>query len=199
MKKLILKFTGTFDKPINTGNKKDILIVGKSNCGKSSLINNCFHTKLARISKKPGKTQNLNYYELCGTPFNLVDTYGYSYAKLSHDKKIESSLVMDNYFKEVRHLYLVIFVLNGHNFWSTDDKLMLEFLIHNQQAENKNYKILTVINKIDKLNQSERHKIETIVNSSNIKQNPYLYHSTRDENNNKALFDKICELTDHKI
>ena len=192
--KLNLKFIGTYDKPLSSVNKKDILIVGKSNSGKSSLINQIFHTKIARISKKPGKTQNLNFYDVVGTNFHLVDTYGYGYAALSKKAIAQHSLVVDNYFNTCKSIAAVIFVLTADNFFTNDDLDMFNFL--QDQSKRLNYGLLIIVNKIDKTNQSERHHIlDKLQNKLNLKPSDYILNSSKDRAYCKVLIDKINELT----
>lgn len=197
--KFKLNFVGSYTSPLNHKNQQDILIIGKSNAGKSSIINACFQTKLARISKKPGKTLNLNYYAIEGTPFHLVDSYGYGYSKISKEEKTLQSDIIENYFRDVRALKLVILVLNADNFMSSDDELMLDYLLNTKQTVENPFKILLVVNKIDKTNQSERYSIEQKIQKIDSEDCHIVYHCAKNSDHSKKLLQTLSELTDKQL
>ncbi len=131
----------------------EICFVGKSNVGKSSLINALTHRKqLAFTSSKPGYTKLLNYYSI-DEKFYLVDAPGYGYTN-SGSKYLDSfALMMETYFDN-KYLKAVVFLLDSRHKFSEDDKLFYQFII------GKNVPFVLVLTKVDKLNQSEKAKMK---------------------------------------
>lgn len=135
------------------GNLPEVLIVGKSNVGKSSLINAlCDNKSLAYTSSKPGHTRLLNYYDI-DAKFWLVDAPGYGYAKGGLDLDALFASMMDSYFSENPRLRLALILLDSRRELSTNDIEMIDYCREN----NINY--LLVITKSDKINQSEKAKL----------------------------------------
>ncbi len=139
------------DKPLD--NYPEVLFVGRSNVGKSSLINALTkRKKLAFTSSKPGYTKLLNYY-LIDDKFYLVDAPGYGYTS-SGSKHLDAfSKMMENYFQNP-HLALVVLLLDSRRTPNEDDLSFVEFL------KVSNIKFLIVMSKIDKLNQSETSRMK---------------------------------------
>ncbi len=147
-----IKFiTSSLDGQINFARLKEVLFVGRSNVGKSSLINAlCNHKRMAYVSSSPGHTRLLNYY-LIDNQFYLVDSPGYGYAKRRNSEILSYGKMMENYLKNP-YLSLVIFLLDGRRVLSEDDILLLNYF--NQSKIN----YLIVLTKADKLNQSLKAK-----------------------------------------
>ena len=133
-------------------NLKEIVFVGKSNVGKSSLINALVKNKsLAKTSSKPGYTKLLNYFEI-DEKFYLVDAPGYGYTA-SGGKLLDSfSKMMETYFDNPS-LAGVIFIVDSRHNLSKDDEAFYDFIVE------KGVPFILVANKYDKLNQSEKAKI----------------------------------------
>lgn len=126
----------------------EICFSGKSNVGKSSLINKTLGKKaLARVSSKPGKTVTINFYKLDGV--RLVDLPGYGYAKVDIKEKERWSQLMEGYFRANRNIPIVFQLIDMRHKASEYDVSMLEFLRY--------YKIpyAVVLTKCDKLNKTE--------------------------------------------
>ena len=138
----------------------EVLLVGKSNVGKSTLINSlCSNKSLAHTSSKPGFTKLLNYYEVDNS-FYLVDAPGYGYT-ISGSRHLASfGKMMEDYFSNP-NLKLVVFLIDSRHEIGKDDKDFYEFLKEN----NINY--LLVATKVDKLNQSENAKLDKYLKSIN--------------------------------
>lgn len=136
-------------KELVTDDRAKITFIGRSNVGKSSLINKLLHRKnLARTSSKPGKTVSVNYY-LINEEFYFVDLPGYGYANIS---KTESKRVKDliaGFFAKVKNLKLIVILIDARRGFSDADIAILSQLI------DKNFKILTVLTKSDKIRSSE--------------------------------------------
>ena len=140
-------------KEIPSDRKKEILFVGKSNVGKSTLINSLVNNrKLAKTSSHPGHTKYLNYY-LVEDKFYLVDCPGYGFSeKRGKDYKIYANLVED-YFKDNEYLKLVVFLLDSRHLPTDDDLDFYQFLL------STNYNFVICMTKCDKLNMSMKAKI----------------------------------------
>lgn len=126
----------------------EIVFSGKSNVGKSSLINKVFNRKnLARVSSVPGKTITVNFFS--GDNVNFVDLPGYGYARREQKEKIRWAELMEGYFKSGRNIVLVVQLLDFRHCPTDDDYMMLEFL------ESLGYHYIIAFTKCDKLNKSE--------------------------------------------
>lgn len=134
-------------------NLKEIVFVGKSNVGKSSLINALVKNKsLAKTSSKPGYTKLLNYFEI-DEKFYLVDAPGYGYTA-SGGKLLDSfSKMMETYFDNPS-LAGVVFIVDSRHKLSKDDEGFYEFI------KDKGLPFILVASKSDKLNQSEKAAIK---------------------------------------
>ncbi len=127
----------------------EVAVSGRSNVGKSSLINRVLNRKaLARTSATPGKTITVNFYRL--DTMRLVDLPGYGYAKLSHSEKQRFSQTIGNYFDDERDLRLVLQLIDMRHPPTADDRQMLQFLAESELP------FLVVLTKSDKLNQTQR-------------------------------------------
>ena len=149
--KFIKSVADVKDKPQERLN--EVLFMGKSNVGKSSLINMLTNnSKLAFTSSKPGHTKLLNYY-LIEDYFYFVDCPGYGYSsKKDVDYKFFGDLV-ENYFTNNHELKLILFLLDSRHLPSNDDIDLFNFL------QEYNYEFIIVMTKCDKLNQSQKSKI----------------------------------------
>ena len=109
--------------------RPEFVFSGRSNVGKSSLINKlCNRKKLARTSSTPGKTATINFYS-AGEAF-LVDLPGYGYAKISDSERQRWDRLINNYFSQKRDVRLLIQLLDCRHAPSKDDERMLEYLTH---------------------------------------------------------------------
>ena len=130
--------------------KSEVLIVGKSNVGKSSLINAlCSKKKMAFTSSKPGHTRLLNYYDI-DNQFYLVDAPGYGYAKGGLDLDRLFAQMMESYFDNNKELKLVLILLDARRELSEDDQEIIDFV------KESNVSYFIVVTKYDKVNQKEK-------------------------------------------
>lgn len=143
--------SGTDLKHYPQDNKNEYLFLGRSNVGKSSLINFIVGRKaLARTSQTPGKTVTLNFYFI-NDDFYIVDAPGYGYARRSK-KEIESfGQMIEQYLLNRTQLKKVILLVDSKVGPTEDDKIMYNYLKH------FNINIVVVVTKIDKLNQKEKN------------------------------------------
>ncbi len=129
----------------------ELVFAGRSNVGKSSLINKIFNQKaLARVSATPGKTATINFFRLEGLRF--VDLPGYGYAKVSRGEKRRWADLMEGYFAQNRDIRLVFSLVDVRHQPSKDDLTMLDFLIDNQLP------FVVVLTKTDKLSPVQLRK-----------------------------------------
>jgi len=109
------------------GEIPEIAFAGKSNVGKSSLLNKLFNRKqLARVSSVPGKTITINFYDVDGIKF--VDLPGYGYAKISKQEKERFAELMEGYFQSERNLKLVVQLVDMRHKPTADDFGMITFM-----------------------------------------------------------------------
>lgn len=126
----------------------EIAFSGRSNVGKSSLLNRLFNRKsLARVSSVPGKTVTINFYSVGDVRF--VDLPGYGYAKVPKSEKKRWAEMMEGYFNSDRNLKLVVQLIDMRHPPTKDDLQMLDFL-----RENK-IPFVVALTKSDKLNKTE--------------------------------------------
>jgi len=127
----------------------EIAFSGRSNVGKSSLINRLVNRKaLARTSATPGKTATINFYRL--DEFRMVDLPGYGYAKVSDSERRRWSELIEGYFDDDRDLRLVLQLWDIRHDPSKDDYQMLEYMV------DRGIPFIIVLTKSDKLNKGER-------------------------------------------
>ncbi len=128
--------------------RPEIVFSGRSNVGKSSLINKlCNRKNLARVSATPGKTATINYYDLNDGYF--VDLPGYGYAKVSASERARWDDLINSYFAVSERCTLLVQLLDSRHQPSADDITMLEYLQHNQIP------FVVALTKSDKLKKSE--------------------------------------------
>lgn len=126
----------------------EIVFSGKSNVGKSSLINKLISRKaLARVSATPGKTATINFFRLENCRF--IDLPGYGYAKVSKSEKDRWAALVEGYFAQERKIALVIQLVDMRHKPSADDVDMINFLIET------GYPFAVVCTKSDKLNKTQ--------------------------------------------
>ena len=140
-----------------TDQKKEFLLVGRSNVGKSSFINSIINRKnYARTSATPGKTQTLNFY-LVNDAFYLVDVPGYGYASVSKDTQKKFGLMIEEYLKSRENLKHVFMLIDYRHKPTEDDVLMYEFLKY------YNLDITIVATKYDKVSKNSRIKQDKLI------------------------------------
>lgn len=132
----------------------EIAFIGKSNVGKSSLINKLLGRKsLARVSNAPGKTATINFYECYGGI--LADLPGYGYAKMSQTGRARLAALIDGYLAAEREIALVVLLLDFRHKLSERDAAMIDALIAGEVP------FLIALTKSDKLTKTERAAART--------------------------------------
>lgn len=131
----------------------EIAFVGRSNVGKSSLVNSLTGRKsFARTSNQPGKTQTLNFYTI-DQNWRIVDVPGYGYAKVSKKQRAEWGRMIETYLTQRENLRGVVSLIDGRHAPMSLDKQMVEFLHYYQLP------VLVVATKTDKVPRNQRNKI----------------------------------------
>lgn len=129
----------------------EVIFSGRSNVGKSSLINKLVNRKaLARVSATPGKTATINFFRV--DRFHLVDLPGYGYAKVSKSEKQRWANLMEGYFNQDRNFALVVQIVDMRHSPSADDMNMIEYLYSG------GYPFIIVLTKKDKLKKTQQTK-----------------------------------------
>lgn len=132
--------------------RPEIAFAGKSNVGKSSLINALMNRKaLARTSSQPGKTQTINFYNINEVMY-LVDLPGYGYAKVSPSEKAKWGKMIEKYLHTSKDLKAVFLLVDIRHEPSANDKQMYDWILHN------GYEPIIIATKLDKLKRSQVQK-----------------------------------------
>lgn len=130
----------------------EIAFAGKSNVGKSSLINALMNRKsYARISATPGKTQTINFYNI-NSEMYLVDLPGYGYAKVSEQEKIKWGKLIEKYLHNSKQLKAVFLLIDIRHDPSANDKMMYDWIVQ------MGYNPIIIATKLDKIKRSQIQK-----------------------------------------
>ena len=166
--------------------KPEVLIVGRSNVGKSSLINALTQKKkLAFTSSKPGHTRLLNYYDI-DNKFYLVDAPGYGYAKGGIDLDRLFAEMMSSYFDNNADLKLVLILLDARRELSEDDLEIVEYVKENSIP------FALVITKYDKVNQKEKSALNRYLKEMGLN-NEQVFYTSILKNDSLTLLKKGIE------
>lgn len=129
--------------------KPEIAFAGKSNVGKSSLINGLVNRKsLARTSGQPGKTQTINFYNINDAMY-LVDLPGYGYAKVSQKEREQWGKMIERYLHGSKQLKAVFLLVDIRHAPSANDKMMYEWILH------QGFEPILIATKLDKIKRSQ--------------------------------------------
>lgn len=130
----------------------EFAFAGKSNVGKSSLINGLMNRKaLARTSAQPGKTQTINFYNI-NEQMYFVDLPGYGYAKVSEQEKAKWGKMIENYLHQSRQLKAVFLLIDIRHEPLGNDRLMYDWILH------QGFEPVIIATKLDKINRSQIQK-----------------------------------------
>lgn len=130
----------------------EFAFAGKSNVGKSSLINGLMNRKsLARTSAQPGKTQTINFYNINDQMY-FVDLPGYGYAKVSESEKAKWGKMIENYLHKSKKLRAVFLLIDIRHEPSGNDRIMYDWILH------QGFEPIIIATKLDKINRSQVQK-----------------------------------------
>ena len=193
LQNVILKISAGEPRQIPSDPLAQVAFSGRSNVGKSSLINSLLGRKsLARVSSAPGKTITINFYEI-DKKLYLVDLPGYGFAKRTLEEKKKWSALTDGYFTQndnIDRLSLVLQLIDSRIGPTKDDEMMLDYL---RAAE---LPFAVVATKTDKLNATERKKnLEALKNHPLVKGVPVIPFSALKGEGKDELWKIIFEYT----
>lgn len=133
------------------GDMPEIALVGRSNVGKSTIINTLLNRKnLARVSSEPGKTRGINFYNIDDELY-FVDLPGYGYAKVSKEQKGSWKDIIETYLNLRQQLKMVVMLVDIRHAPSEDDKIMYKWVVERGLSH------LVVATKMDKISRSQVH------------------------------------------
>lgn len=125
--------------------KKQIVLVGKSNVGKSSFINSIANQKrLAKVGQTPGKTKSLNYYNV-NNEYYIVDLPGYGYSTMTKQEKLKTSEMINEYIHNNPNIAHIFFLVDIRHKPTNDDRIMYDWLIE------QNIPFTIIATKVDKI------------------------------------------------
>jgi GTP-binding protein len=171
----------------------EIAFAGRSNVGKSSLINHLIgRKKLAKVSDTPGKTQTINFFNI-DEILSLVDLPGYGFAKVPVKMKTLWAEAIDFYLNNRDHLKLVLLLLDIRRTLRDEDLMFIEWAKHN------NIQVLIIFTKCDKLKTSEKKKqkeknLQIIEEETGVASIQTLSYSIKDNRGRTLLIKKIEEI-----
>lgn len=160
---------------------EEIAIVGRSNVGKSSLINSLLQRKrIAKVSSTPGKTRTINFF-LINNNMYLVDLPGYGYAKVAKTERHMWKNMVESYFNDRDCLKKVILLIDSRHEPFESDIMMYEWI------NSLNYKLDIVATKSDKIKYSEIRRNEYIFKNEFNKSNILFYSSLKNQNRDELI------------
>lgn len=166
----------------------EFAFAGRSNVGKSSLINKLLSRKsLARVSATPGKTVTINFYNIDDAIF-LVDLPGYGYAKRSREEIEKWGGMIEDYLNSRKQLKKVILLVDSRHAPTTDDKMMLEWIRSMQSGG-----VVVIATKTDKLNKRElKENLKMLEEELELSENDLLIpFSTKNDDGKTAVWEMI--------
>ena len=171
--------------------RPEVAFAGKSNVGKSSLINGLLNRKaLARTSSQPGKTQTINFYNVNESIY-LVDLPGYGYAKVAQSEKEKWGKMIEKYLHTSKDLKAVFLLIDIRHEPSANDKMMYDWIVHN------GYEPIIIATKLDKLKRSQVQKsIKMIKEGLKLRPGSSIFpFSAETKQGRDEIWAKIDELT----
>ena len=147
--KFIGSYPSTEDLPVDQGS--EIAFCGRSNCGKSSILNALTNNKkLAKTSKTPGRTQSINVFEIkSNSEFKIIDLPGYGYAKVSKKMRASWGQEIEKYLMTRQCLNALCIIMDIRHPFKEDDESLIDW------CESKDLPMILLLNKADKLSKSQ--------------------------------------------
>lgn len=169
---------------------KEIVLVGRSNVGKSSFINVLTNRKkLAYTSSSPGKTRTINFYNI-DNMFRIVDLPGYGYAKISMSEREKWKKIIEEYLVKSQNIALICQIIDVRHEPTKLDLMMYDYI----QSTGTDY--LIIANKLDKLKSSQILKQISIIKKSliNLEKDSLIPFSSQDKRGVKEVLNKFEEI-----
>ena len=156
--KFIGSYPSTEDLPVDQGS--EIAFCGRSNCGKSSILNALTNNKkLAKTSKTPGRTQSINVFEIkSNSDFKIIDLPGYGYAKVSKKMRASWGQEIEKYLMTRQCLNALCIIMDIRHPFKDDDESLIDW------CESKDLPMILLLNKADKLSKSQI--AQTVLNAT---------------------------------
>lgn len=173
----------------------EIAFAGKSNVGKSSLINALMNRKsLARTSAQPGKTQTINYYNV-NNEIYFVDLPGYGYAKVTKETQEKWGVMIEKYLKTSRQLKAVFLLIDIRHAPSENDQAMYQWILHN------GYSPIIIATKLDKINRSQVQKhIKMLREGLNVEKGTLILpFSATTKQGKEEIYETIRQISENNI
>lgn len=164
----------------------EVAFVGRSNVGKSTIINSLTNRKkLAKVSNTPGRTRLVNFFLINGQCL-LVDLPGYGYAKISKTEKAAWGKIIEDYLVSRNDLRKVVLLVDARHKPTEDDRLMLDYLRYYQKE------VVVVATKLDKLKRNDIRKNEKMIRETlGLKDEKILFYSALTKENLQTAIDDI--------
>lgn len=160
----------------------EIAVAGRSNVGKSSLLNDLFQVKgLVKTSSVPGKTQAINFF-VVGERLSFVDLPGYGYAQVPPSTRKQWGPMVERYLKERESLKLILFLFDIRRMPNEDDRRFLEWVAHYEKA------MILIFTKVDKVSKNEKKaNADKILEAFGAENIHHVYYSTTKNVGRKEL------------
>ena len=166
-----------------------VALVGRSNVGKSSMINTLLNRKnFARVSQTPGKTRTINFF-MINKEFYLVDLPGYGYAKLSKQEKASWGEIMEEYFGNSENLLHIFLLVDIRHEPKPDDKTMMEYIRYH------NIPVSVIATKADKLTRNHQNQSVKIISEMlGVERDQIFLISSLKRTGQDAVWGKIVDI-----
>ena len=166
-----------------------VALVGRSNVGKSSMINTLLNRKnFARVSQTPGKTRTINFF-MINKEFYLVDLPGYGYAKLSKQEKASWGKIMEEYFGNSENLLHIFLLVDIRHEPKPDDKTMMEYIRYH------NIPVSVIATKADKLTRNHQNQSVKIISETlGVERDQIFLISSLKRTGQDAIWGKIVDI-----
>lgn len=166
----------------------EVAVAGRSNVGKSSLLNHLFMRKgMVKTSSTPGKTQHINFFTI-NDSISFVDLPGYGYAQVPLNVRKQWGPMVQQYFEKRKSLKLLFLLFDIRRTPTQDDKLMVEWAQHHQVP------VVLVLTKVDKVKSNEkRAQTQKILKAFDNDSLPYVHYSVTKNIGRKELIHKLDE------
>jgi GTP-binding protein len=172
----------------------EIAVAGRSNVGKSSLLNHLFNSKhLVKTSSTPGKTQALNFFSF-EDKWAFADLPGYGYAKVSQDTRKKWGPMVQTYLEKREPLKLILFLIDIRRVPNEDDLQFFDWIVRSQKG------MILVLTKVDKVNRNERAaNTQTILSALGAGNIHSVYYSATKNQGKRELMAMLTDALNDEI
>lgn len=153
--------------------KPEVAITGRSNAGKSSLLNSMSGQKIAKVSSTPGKTRLLNFFDV-GSKYTLVDMPGYGFASRSGAEIRQWHQMIEKYLMNRETLKGLLLVMDSRREWTDDEELLKDL------CRNRMIPIAVILTKVDKLNRKEFEQCKKRITKQSGVENIFFVSNLKD-------------------